>query len=61
MSITLKSLKTYAEGISKIYPQHDDTIRSIYYLAVTEVETGESEPHECELAMEDIKQTIAHE
>ena len=56
--MTLANLKKYAEGISKTYPQLDDEVRDLYFLAEMEVEDGESETHECELAIGSIKELI---
>lgn len=56
--MTLSNLKEYAQGISKQYPQIDDEVRDLYFLAVTEVEDGESETNECELAIGSIKELI---
>ena len=56
--MTLSDLKEYAEGVSKQYPQLDDEVRDLYFLAVTEVEDGESETNECELAIGSIKELI---
>ena len=57
--MTLQELKTYAEEMSAKYPQLDDEIRDLYFLAVTEVEDGESEANECELAVGSIDELIA--
>ena len=57
--MTLSNLKTYAEGISRQYPQLDDEVRDLYFLAEMEVEDGESENNECELAIGSIKQLIS--
>ena len=57
--MTLSDLKEYAEGVSKQYPQLDDEVRDVYFLAVTEVEDGESEANECELAIGSIDELIA--
>lgn len=57
--MTLENLKKYAEGMSNTYPDLDDNIRDLYFLAEMEVEDGESETNECELAIRDIKQLIA--
>ena len=57
--MTLSDLKEYAEGVSKPYPQLDDEVRDLYFLAVTEVEDGESEANECELAIGSIDELIA--
>ena len=56
--MTLKELKAYAENMSVKYPEHYEQIRDFYFLAVTEVEDGESEAHECELAVSDIDELI---
>jgi|TARA_B100000768_G_scaffold175164_1_gene186259 hypothetical protein len=52
----LSELKTYAEKLSKAFPQVDDVIRDLYFLAVDEVESGESETHECDLAISAMDQ-----
>ena len=56
--MTLENLKKYAEGMSNTYPDLDDDIRDLYFLAEMEVEDGESETNECELAIGSIKQLI---
>ena len=56
--MTLQELKVYAENMSAKYPEHNEQIRDLYFLAVTEVEDGESEAHECELAISDIDELI---
>lgn len=59
--MTLTDLKKYAENMSVKYPEHDEQIRDLYFLAVTEVEDGESETHECELAISDIDELVNNE
>lgn len=59
--MTLKDLKTFAEAQSNKYPNHDDTIRDLFFLAISEVEDGQSETHEVELAIESIKQLVESE
>lgn len=56
--MTLGQLKTYAEDMSNRYPELNDQIRDLYFLAEMEVEDGESEDHECELAYSDIETLI---
>jgi|TARA_B110000879_G_scaffold75034_1_gene104601 hypothetical protein len=56
--MTLSELKNYAEGISKQYPQIDEEVRDLYFLAEMEVEDGESENNECELAIGSIKELL---
>ena len=57
--MTLENLKKYAEGMSNTYPDLNDEIRDLYFLAEMEVEDGESETNECELAIGSIKQLIS--
>ena len=57
--MTLQELKTYAEKMSAKYPQLDDEIRDLYFLAQDEIEDGGSEAHECELAVGSIDELIA--
>ena len=57
--MTLSELKTYAEDMSNRYPDHSDQIRDLYFLACDEVESGESEANECELAVSDIENLVA--
>ena len=57
--MNLENLKKYAEGMSSTYPDLDEQIRDLYFLAEQEVQDGESETHECELAITDIKDLIA--
>lgn len=56
--MTLQQLKTYAEDMSTRYPDLNDQIRDFYFLACDEVESGESESNECELAYSDIEELI---
>jgi len=57
--MTLSDLKKYAEGVSKQYPQIDDEVRDLFFLAQDEIEDGGSEAHECELAVGSIDELIA--
>ena len=52
----LSELKAYAEKLSNTFPQMDEQIRDLYFLAVDEVESGESEANECELAYSDMNE-----
>ena len=40
------------------YPSKKEIIKDIYYLALTEIEEGGSESHECQLAVNDIQEMI---
>ena len=57
--MTLQELKTYAEGVSRQFPEIDEEVRDLYFLAEMEVEDGESETNECELAIRDIDELVA--
>tara|TARA_B110000037_G_scaffold177952_1_gene203475 strand:+ start:491 stop:670 length:180 start_codon:yes stop_codon:yes gene_type:complete len=59
--MTLKDLKAFAEAQSNKYQNHDEDIRGLYFLAISEVEDGQPETHEVELAMESIKQLVENE
>lgn len=52
----LSELKAYAEKLSNAFPQMDEQIKDLYFLAVDEVESGESEANECELAYSDMNE-----
>ena len=52
----LSELKAYAEKLSNAFPQMDEQIRDLYFLAVDAVESGESEANECELAYSDMNE-----
>lgn len=41
-----------------IHPKHTEELRELYFLAVSEIEEGGSETHECELAYTDIQDLI---
>lgn len=51
---TLKDLKATAAQLIEKHPQYRDEIVDIYQLAVSEVEEGGSEAHECSLAYNDM-------
>ena len=55
----LENLKKYCEGMSNTYPDLEDEIRDLYFLAETEVEGGEPEYMECEKCISDVKALIA--
>jgi hypothetical protein len=51
---SLKDLKATAVELIEKHPQHRDEILDFYHLAVSEVEEGGSEAHECSLAYNDM-------
>ena len=55
----LENLKKYCEGMSNTYPDLEDEIRDLYFLAETEVQGGEPEYMECEKCVSDVKALIA--
>lgn len=56
--MTLSELKKWAEDLSEKHPQFEEEIRDLYFLAEMEVQHGGSEPHEVELAINDIEELI---
>lgn len=55
---TLANLYGYCIEKSKEYPELKEEIMDFYQLASDEVESGESESHEVELAVSSIEQLI---
>lgn len=56
--MTLRDLYQYCTDKAELHPELYDDIYSFYDLAEMEVEDGENEDHECELAMSDIEDLI---
>ncbi len=56
--MTLRDLYQYCQEVSEKYPSMASKIMGFYDLAQMEVEDGESEDHECELAVGDINDLI---
>ena len=54
----LRDLYQYCQEVSGKYPSMADEIMGFYDLAEMEVLSGESEDHECELAVSDINDLI---
>lgn len=54
----LLELKKQAENLSIQFPELESEIRDFYFLAEYEIESGESEVNECELAISDINELI---
>jgi len=54
----IQQLKKYCLEKIDQYPNLANEIRDIYGLALSEIESGESEDNECELAWSDIKDLI---
>ena len=56
--MTLRDLHQYCQEVVEKYPSLGSEIMEFYALAQMEVEDGESEDHECELAVSDIEELI---
>ena len=56
--MTLRELHQYCVEKAKQHPELSNEIDTFYDLAVMEIEDGEPESHECELAMSDIEDLI---
>jgi len=56
--MTLRDLYQYCVEMANQYPEKATDIHSFYDLAEMEVQDGESEDNECELAYSDINQLI---
>ena len=54
----LRDLYSYCQEVSEKYPSMANQIMGFYDLAEMEVLSGESEDHECELAVSDINDLI---
>lgn len=52
--MTLKKLKEFTLSLSKNYPEYKADFEEYYYLALSEIEEGGSEQHECDLAYNDM-------
>ncbi len=52
--MNLQQLKAEAIRIIKAKPEIKEEIQDLYFLAVSEIEEGGSEMHECELAYNDM-------
>jgi hypothetical protein len=52
--MNLAELRTEAIRIIKAKPELNEEIRDLYSLAVSEIEEGGSESHECDLAYNDM-------
>lgn len=58
--MTLQELRTKSIELVKQYPQYEDQIKDLFFLAQDEIEQGGSEDHECELAISDMEYLIKH-
>ena len=56
--MNLTELKKEVLKMIDIHPKHTEELRELYFLAVSEIEEGGSETHECELAYTDMQDLI---
>jgi len=56
--MNLEQLRTHCRQMIDKHPHLTEEIRDLYSLAVSEIEEGGSESHECHLAYEDINELI---
>jgi hypothetical protein len=54
----LKGLKVEVLRLIDKYPKKGDELREFYHLAVSEIEEGGSESHECSLAWRDMLELV---
>lgn len=56
--MNIQTLKAEAARIIKEIPALDHEIRDLFELAMTEIEEGGSESHECQLAINDMEELV---
>lgn len=54
--MTTDDLKRYCKEAGARHPALQADIQSLYEMAISEIEDGGSESHECEVALEDLEQ-----
>lgn len=56
--MTIIKLRKEVKELALEHPLFMDELYDLYYLAISEIEDGGSEEHECELAYNDMLQLI---
>ena len=56
--ISLRELRLEVLRLIDMYPKQGDELRDLYHLAVSEIEEGGSESHECSLAWRDMLELV---
>jgi hypothetical protein len=56
--MNIKQLKEHAQGIIQNHPILKDEVIELFELAMTEIEEGGSESHECQLAINDMDELV---
>ena len=56
--MNIQTLKAEAARIIKDWPSLKDEVIDLFELAMTEIEEGGSESHECQLAINDMEELV---
>jgi len=56
--MNIKQLKEHAQGIIQNHPILKDEVVELFELAMSEIEEGGSESHECQLAINDMDELV---
>jgi hypothetical protein len=56
--MNIQTLKAEAIKIIKEFPDLADDVKDLFELAMTEIEEGGSESHECQLAINDMEELV---
>ena len=56
--MNIKQLKEHSQGIIQNHPILKDEVVELFELAMTEIEEGGSESHECQLAINDMDELV---
>lgn len=56
--ISLRELRLEVLRLIDMYPKQGDELRDLYHLAVSEIEGGGSESHECSLAWREMLESV---
>lgn len=54
----IKELKDQVLKLIDMHPKHTEELRDLYFLAMSEIDEGGSETHECELALRDMLELV---
>jgi hypothetical protein len=56
--MSIKELREKTRLLMQQHPEHKDDFQEFYYLALDEIEDGQSEQHECDIAYESMRQLL---
>jgi hypothetical protein len=54
----IKELKERVLKLIDMHPKHTEELRDLYFLAMSEIDEGGSETHECDLALRDMLELV---